>query len=248
MILEDIEVRGAGTIEEFSQKYRVSAMTIRRDLQVLEEEGYIEKTYGGAIRKRTSVISDDYAAKQKIAYEQKRRIAEYAAQNFILSGDILILEGGTTVAGVIPYLDKQERLTVITHSLYVAKELQSFLPCFSVICTGGLLRDDSFTFVGPITERVLSEFHANKAFLSFTGLTLEDGFTDPSILETQVKRAIISAADQVIVLLDSTKIGVRSLTTVMSLIEADVLITDADAPADALERLQQLGIDVHIAL
>lgn len=248
MILEEIELRGMGTITEFSQKFEVSGMTIRRDLQVLEEKGYIERTYGGAIcRRASSLISDSYTAKQKIASDQKKRLAKYAAEHFIRENDIIVLEGGTTVVGMVPFLDKRKKLTVVTHSLYAANELQHFLADFTVICAGGILRDESFTSVGPVTERFFKEFHANKAFLSFAGLTAEDGFTDPSMLETQVKQSIVESVDQVIALVDSSKFGVRSLTNALRLNQVDDLVTDEAAPKPMLQALEASGVVVHIA-
>lgn len=246
-ILEDIETQGAGTIAELSQKYDVSEMTIRRDLKVLEEEEKVKRTHGGAIRWRTSVVEPRYAAKQELHAPQKACIARYVADQLVDNGDIIILEGGTTVTAMARYLTAKQDLTIVTHGLYTTNELQHLLPHTTVICTGGILRDVSFTFVGPVTERFFREFHANKLFLSATGLTLEAGFTDPSMLETQVKKAMIDAADQVIMLLDSSKFGVKSLTRVLHADGTDLLITDEGVTEPTVQALQELGVDVRIA-
>jgi DeoR/GlpR family transcriptional regulator of sugar metabolism len=103
------------------------------------------------------------------------------------------------------------------------------------------------TFVGPVTERFFREFHANKLFLSATGLTLETGMTDPHMMETQVKKAMIASASKVVVLLNSTKVGVKSLMTVMGLSEMEVLVTDEGCPAVLVDALVARGVDVHIA-
>lgn len=245
-ILEDIETQGVGTIAEFSKKYGVSEMTIRRDLKILEEQGHVERTHGGAVRRRASVIEPRYAAKQVLHKSLKERIARYAAEKLVGDDDIIILEGGTTVTTMARYLTAKQNLTIVTHGLYTTNELQPLLPRATIICTGGILRDVSFTFVGPVTERFFHEFHANKVFLSATGLTFEAGFTDPSMLETQVKKAMISSADQIIMLLDSSKFGVKSLTTVLPADGADLLVTDEGAPESMVRALRDLGTDVCI--
>lgn len=247
LILEEIEVKGASTIVALGQKFDVSEMTIRRDLQALEASGFIERTHGGAVRKRTTIVADSYALKRKLAAAEKKQIARFAAENLVENGDIIIVEGGTTVITMIPYLASKKNLTVVTHSLYATNELQHLIANTTVICTGGILRDESYTFVGPLVERFFHEFHANKVFLSSTGFTLEKAFTDPSMLETQIKRAMIASADKVIVLLDSSKFGVRSLATVFRPHEIDILVTDDGAPDEIVKALQHQGREVLIA-
>lgn len=245
-ILADIEIHGGSTIIELSQKYKVSEMTVRRDLQTLEEEGLLKRTHGGAIRSATPTVEPRYASKQKLNAVQKISIARYAAEKLVDDGDVIILEGGTTVTTMARYLAGKENLTVVTNGLYTTNELQYLLPHASVICTGGILREVSSTFVGPVTERYFQEFHANKLFLSTTGLTLETGYTDPSMLETQVKKAMISSVNQVIMLLDSSKFGLKSLVTVLPADGAHTLVTDEAAPEARLQALRDLGVDVHV--
>ncbi len=193
-ILEDIEANGAQAIAELSQKYDVSDMTIRRDLKLLAEAGFLKRTRGGAVRGEGALVEPQYAAKQKLHALEKSRLARYAAETLINNGDIIILEGGTTVTAMAPHLTSKRDLTVVTNGLYTSTELGRLLPSNTVICTGGILRQVSSTFVGPVTERFFQEFYANKLFLSGTGLTLETGLTDPNMLETQVKKAMIASA------------------------------------------------------
>lgn len=245
-ILEDIEKNGAGSIVELSQKYGVSEMTVRRDLKILEEERYITRTHGGAVRANSSIIEPRYAAKQKLHASSKASIARYAAEELVSNGDVIILEGGTTVTAMAQYLSTTQDCTIVTNGLYTTNALQPLLPQATIICTGGILREVSATFVGPVAEQFFREFHANKLFISTTGLTLDAGFTDPSMLESQVKKAMIASADQVIVLLDSHKFGVKSLTTVLPANKVDVLVTGADAPESTLQLLRAEGVQIHI--
>ena len=245
-ILKDIEKNGVGSITELSQKYAVSEMTIRRDLLVLEEGGHIKRTHGGALLLNSSVVEPRYASKQKLHASSKESLAHYAALNLVQDSDIIILEGGTTVTAMAKYLTNVRDLTVVTHGLNTTNELLRLLPQVTVICTGGILREVSATFAGPVAEQFFREFHANKLFLSATGLTLDAGFTDPSMLETQIKKAMIASADQVIMLFDSNKFGVKSLTTVLRAGEINVLVTDAGAPEDVLQVLRAKGVEIHI--
>lgn len=115
------------------------------------------------------------------------------------------------------------------------------------MCCGGMLRNISHTFVGPISEQFFGELHAETVFLSASGITLEQGFTDPNMLQGQMKQAMAKAARKKIMLLDSNKFGNVSLRTTFQLTDIDVLVTDAGAPKDMISSLQDSGIEVHIA-
>jgi DeoR/GlpR family transcriptional regulator of sugar metabolism len=226
-------------------------MTIRRDLKVLEESGLIKRTFGGAVRWPLASVEPTLLAREKrqiLAATQKALIARYAAENLVEKDDIIILEGGTTATAMAPYLVDKDDLTVVTNGVTTAEELRRHLPLSAtIITTGGILRPESSTCVGLVTERFFREFHANRLFLSATGLTLRDGITDPKMLEIQVKRAMIAAAQEVIMLMDSTKFGARSLMKVIDFSEVRLLITDGGAPETMLQQLRAKGIEVAIA-
>ena len=245
-ILREVQVLGTSSIGVLSQKYGVSEMTIRRDLQLLEDAGQIRRTHGGALRQSEALIEPRYAAKQELNAARKARIAAYAAAHLVDEGDIVLLEGGTTVTSMARYLTGKVGLTAITNGLYTTNELGRLMPQATVICSGGILRDGSFTFVGPSAEQFFSQIHAQKLFLSATGLTLAAGCTDPSLSETEVKKAMGAAASRLIVLLDSSKLGVLSLATVVRAEDIDVLVTDDQAPPETLRALADRGVDVRV--
>ncbi|HEX8684784.1 MAG TPA: DeoR/GlpR family DNA-binding transcription regulator [Ardenticatenaceae bacterium] len=250
-ILEDIAHLGVGLVPELSEKYGVSEMTIRRDLKVLEENGFVQRTHGGAIRRTVSLPEPRIIARenrQSLYAQQKNSIAKYAASALVADSDILILEGGTTVTAMIQYLVGRTDLTVVTNGLDATNELHRLMhPSTTIICAGGILRTEASTFVGPVAERFFQEFHANRVFLSATGLTLKTGVTDPSMLETQVKRAMLSSASEVVMLLDSSKFGVKSLMTVLDLNQIDILVTDENCPEEMSAGLKERGVDLRIA-
>ncbi len=245
-MLKMIAAQGVGTIAELSQLYGVSEMTIRRDLKALEQEGHLVYTHGGALAPLLLDAEPLYPARRYHLAEQKKLLARYAVNSFVNHNDIIILEGGTTIAAMTPFLAEKENLTVVTNGLHVTNELRALLPGSTIICTGGILREVSFTFVGPVAEGFFRQFYARKVFLSGLGFTLETGLTDPQMIDTQVKKAMIDSADQVIVLLDSSKFGQRSFTSVVRPTDIDVLITDSGAPPDVLDELRAVGVDLHI--
>lgn len=246
-ILKLVSSQGSGTITELSKRYGVSDMTIRRDLQALEKEGHLKYTHGGAIILQKDGLRAEprYEAKTRQHLTQKAEIARYAA-HFVTDNDIIILESGTTVTAMVPHLAGKENLTVVTNGLFTTTELRTLAPASTVICTGGILRGVSFTFVGPLAERFFAEFYARKLFLSGLGFTLDAGLTDPQMIDTQVKKAMIASADQVIVLVDSSKFGVKSFTRVIAAYDADILITDNAAPREIIEDLRSHGVDVRL--
>jgi DeoR/GlpR family transcriptional regulator of sugar metabolism len=249
-ILKDIDLLDDNMIPTLSQKYGVSEMTIRRDLQALEETGVIRRTYGGAVRWPQPVGTPMVLAREKrqmIATAQKAAIARYAVQELVEDGDSIVIEGSTTATGMVPHLADRHDLTVITNSLYTAEELRRHMhPSATLLCAGGIIRPESSTLVGPVTERFFRELHVRRLFLSATGLTLHGGITDPQMLETQVKRAMIESAGEVIVMIDSTKFGTRSLTRVLEFSEISLLITDEGAPAEILQALREQGLHVVV--
>jgi DeoR/GlpR family transcriptional regulator of sugar metabolism len=247
-ILKLITAQGASTIPELSQKYGVSEMTIRRDLKALEENGQLQYTYGGAVTvpAKTTPGEATYLAKARLNMAQKTRIARYAAEHFVDDQDIIVLEPGSTVTAMVPFLADKQDLTVVTNGLYTANALQALVPRTTVICTGGILRNVSFTFVGPVAEGFFQQFYARTLFLSGIGFTLDAGITDPQMIDTQVKKAMIAHSDRVVALIDSSKFGVKSLTPVIQVQDIDALVTDDGAPAPMLAELRQQGVEVHV--
>lgn len=246
-IVEWVENNGSVSVDTLSRQLSVSTMTIWRDLKALESQGLIRRVRGGAVKGRSNVATEpQFDIKQQVYSQEKARIAAYAAAHFVKDNDIIILEGGTTVANMVPYLT-QSRLTVLTNGLNTIVRAAARVPHLTVMCCGGILRDVSLTFVGPQAEAFFAGFRAHKLFLSATGLTLADGLTDPNPLEIQVKRAMSASAEQIILLLDSSKFGVRSLSPIIPLQDVDILVTDAGAPPEILAALREIGIEVHIA-
>ncbi len=245
-IAEQVAQAGAVTNEELARRFGVSLMTVWRDLAALADAGRLRRVRGGAARLERRLDTEPfYVSKQVLNQAQKDCIAHYAAGHFIADGDVIFMEAGTTVAAMAAHLPAYRNLTVVGNGLGTMNELAKQLPGITVFCCGGLLRDVGLTFVGPQAEAYFRQINARTCFLSATGITTSEGVTDPNLLEIQVKRAMAHSAERVVLLMDSTKFGARSLAKIFDIGDLDVLITDAGAPPAMLEAMRAQGVAVH---
>lgn len=244
-IAQWINEHGGISSEELSRRFSVSSMTIWRDLKELEEQGLIQRTRGGAISlAENGEVEPRFRVKQMVHQDEKERIAHFAATELVSDGDIIILEGGTTVAAMVKYLERNN-LTVVTNGLDTANAAAPLVPGLILMCCGGILRELSRTFVGPQAEAFFEGLSAKKLFLSGTGFTLAAGLTDPNPLEIQVKQKMVRAAQELILLLDSSKFGVQSLSAIIPAEKINILVTDTNGPVDILTAIQAVGIKVY---
>jgi DeoR/GlpR family transcriptional regulator of sugar metabolism len=246
-ILAYLAQHGSGTVAELAEICHVSDMTVRRDLVLLEKEQTIQRTHGGAVYVDAPKLEMTFEDKESFHRDVKDRIALCAVKTFVHNGLVISLEGGTTVTAMARHLDHTTNLTILTNGLRTAASLERMLPTSTVMCSGGTLRDVSHTLVGPIAEQFFERFHAQVAFLSAIGMTLEQGLMDADLLESQAKRAMSAAAARRVVLLDSTKIGRRSFTTTLQFDEVDALITDDGVQPSMVEEIKERGVDVIVA-
>jgi DeoR/GlpR family transcriptional regulator of sugar metabolism len=244
-ILADVKEDGDDLMPRLSKKYGVSEMTIRRDLKSLERAGLVVRTYGGAT---LTVQSENSAWQQRREKNQpqKQAIARHAA-SLVTEGDVIILDGSTTVAAMVPFLRGKRRLTLVTNGLHIVSDLaQHVASQASVICPGGMLHSETATFIGPVTNRFFREFHSYRLFVSAVGFTIETGATDTEMLVAETKHTMIQSAAEVILLLDSSKFGVKSLMKLLSVEEINQLITDEAAPTAGVDDLRSRGVSVTL--
>jgi len=224
-ILDILEARGTVGSAELEQELGVTAMTVWRDLKLLEERGQLKRMRGGAVS-LSGPAEIDFNEKVIHARAAKQRIAAYVARKLLKAGDSLILDGGTTVASLAEQ-PLPERLTVLTNSLAIAHAMQHHRSRPSVYLSGGLLRPESGTLVGREAVTFFSRRRAAKFLMSATGLDAEVGVSDPNPQEIEVKQAMAARAHEVILMADASKLGVVSLMQTLPLRRVDRLITDA---------------------
>lgn len=245
-LVDIINREKAVAIADLGERVGVSHMTIWRDLGELATEGAIERIRGGAIaRKREPFPMPGHKPEQNPHAEQKNAIGRYAARHLVNEGDFITIEAGTTASSVVPHL-QESNITVLTNGLLTSLQAYQTNTNITLMCSGGVLIETG-AFIGPQAVEFFKSHRVRKAFVGASGLTLEDGFTDPTPLYLPLKKAMMENADQVILLLDSSKLGTRSLLQVASLDEVDILVTDSGASADLLSALREQGIETHIA-
>lgn len=244
-IIERIRVQGIVRVEKLASEFDVSAETIRRDLEKLEEEGCLRRVYGGAVLMDANKTEPLYALRAGLNMEHKIAIGRLASQ-LIKKGDTLVIDLGTTTLEFAKALAKHTDLLVITNSLHIASTTVEFQG-FRVIIPGGHLRAKELTLSGTMTTRFLQQFHVNKTILGAGGIDLENGVTDYHIEEAEVRRTMIDVADEVIVLADHSKFGVTALSRVAPLKAIDICVTDWETPGIYLDKLVERDVKTIVA-
>lgn len=248
-ILERLDREKRVYVSGLSQDFDVSEVTIRKDLQELEENGELRRVHGGATTLgsgKTSVEStlDELTL---LNVDEKRAIAK-AAYQLIRDGDALLLDASSTTRELACLLrdGKFNELTVITPALLVAEELAS-CENIQVIQIGGVIRRSLLTAMGPMATAALKELHADKAFIGVNGIDPQVGLTTRNLLECEIKRCMIEATTQAFVLSDASKMGEIALGVIAPLNQVDYVITDSKAPDSIVRRIRESGVDVIIA-
>lgn len=241
-VLNLIQRDGRVVISELSDAMGVSRITIRKDLDYLESKGLLRRTHGGALSTQGNALLDpSLHEKEQKHIKEKQRIAA-AAADLVEEGLCVVLDSGTTTTAVARELRRFSHLTVITNALNIATELAG--TDFEVILTGGTLRKNSFSLVGPLAEDTLSEIHADILFLGVDGFDVKVGLTTPNVLESRVNRAMANASTRVVAVCDSSKFGRRSLARIVPPSAIHTIITDDQLSDEDMETLTSAGIEV----
>jgi len=245
-IMEILDRQERVTVEELVQRFEVSAVTIRGDLDALAQEGALVRSHGGALRHAETPEDVPIALKQTRRHGEKVRIAR-AAVRTLRDGETIILDSGSTTLEIARQLRSQEfeSLSVITNALNVAMELAT-LSRVRLIMTGGILRQMSYSLAGPPAEQVLDSLRADRLFLGVDGLDPDIGLMTPDVFEARLNAHMIRVSNEVVVVADSTKFQRRSLSVIAGIDAAQKVITDSGAPPERVAELQALGIEVIV--
>jgi DeoR family transcriptional regulator of aga operon len=230
------------TVIDICKTFSISEATARRDLDVLAEQGLLQRVHGGAIPIRRATPEAPILERRQEQAEEKKRIGRSAAE-LVKDGETVFLGSGTTVLEVAKNLRARRDLTVITNSLPVINWLVG-LPNISMIVPGGMLRDSELSFIGHITEKALAEVRADMVIIGIRGLSLEAGMTNDYLPETLTDRAILSIGGKVVIVADHTKCGVVSTAFVAPLTSLNTLVTDDKTDQEFLTALEQQGIRI----
>ncbi len=222
------------TVADLCQRFAVSDMTVRRDLQRLEKEGILARTHGGAVACDTAQDAA-YGVREQAQQREKEAIARAAAA-LVQDGETLFLDAGTTTAGLARYLHGKDGLTVITNSLHVLRELGGDEQ-ITLIGTGGMVRQHTLSFVGAWAEEMISRFYADRLFLAAAAIDPERGVFNSNAYEIGTKQQMIRCTREVLVLADHSKFERRFPFKITDFDSIHGLITDDRAASDILAAL-----------
>ena len=243
-ILELLQSDGRVLVRDLSDRFRTSLITIRKDLEFLHHQGQLERTHGGALPLRTGTLQDrTLQEKERLHRHDKLRIAS-AAVRMIQEGQVIILDSGTTTTAIARACKQFRSLTVITNGTNIAEELAG--TSVEVILTGGTLRKNSFSLVGPLAEESLRQLSADMLFLAVDGFDTSYGLTTPNLLEARVNRVMAKTARRTIVVCDASKFGRRSLSLILPVSAVHETITDKKIGKAHLKSLREANIEVTL--
>jgi len=244
-ILDLVQRDGRVVVTDLARRFRTSLITIRKDLENLHQEGRIQRAHGCALPIDAAALRDpSLHEKERLHRKEKLRIAAAAAR-LVQPGHVIILDSGTTTTAVARAAKHKPKLTVITNAVNIAAELAG--TDVEVLLTGGTLRKNSFSLVGPLAEDTLRRITADLLFLAVDGFDVEYGLTTPNLLEAKVNRVMMESAKTTVVVCDSSKFGRRSLSLIAPASAVHHAITDDKITPKHLRGLREAGVKVIIA-
>lgn len=242
-IVEQISTNGSVGVGDLAEALGVSAATVRRDLQLLEEQRLLARTHGGAVAHGVLYeLPLRYRSARR--QEDKARIAKAAAQR-VADGSAIGMTGGTTTTEVARALSDRRQLTVVTNSLNIASEL-AVRPNLKLVVTGGVARAESYELVGPLAEAALASFNLDVVLVGVDGISVAAGLTTHHDVEAHTNRALIARARRVVVVTDSSKIGQVAFARICDLESVDEVISDTGADDEEVGRLREAGVEVTL--
>lgn len=241
LIVELLRVHGTMALRDLADRLRVSEVTVRRDVRILEAQGVLDRRRGGASLPGHRGPRRDDAPTPELA-----AIARTAAA-LVTEGDAIVLGPGEAVAALAAELVRRTGLTVVTNFLRAARILAE-APGVEVVVTGGTLRGAELALVGGAAEQALEGLRVRRAFVSGHGVTAERGVSTANAAVAGVERALADCAEEVIVLADHTRIGVDAVVQTVAPEYIGHLVTDSNADPEVLLTLEDMGTTVHVAV
>jgi DeoR family fructose operon transcriptional repressor len=239
--------QGRASVAALAQAYDVTTETVRRDLAVLDKAGVLRRVHGGAVPARAlHLVEAGVGERETTRSEHKDAIAAAATEFFPLGGASVLLDAGTTTARIAAQLPADRELVVVTNSVPIAARLAA-MPSVSLQLLGGRVRGLTQAAVGEQTLRVLDTLRVDIAFIGTNAISVRHGLSTPDSDEATVKRAMVKAANYVVVVADSSKIGREDFVSFAPISSVDTLITDSEIGASDREQLTESGVEVVVA-
>ena len=244
-IYELLTEDGTARVSELSRIFNISEVTIRQDLTKLEQEGFIIREHGGAYLKSLSNQVKSLTFQHMENMDKKSHIGRKAAE-FILDGDTVILDSGTTTSEIAKNIKGRNNLTVITNAVNMPFIIGG-LPGITVFMTSGEFKAPTLSLTGQKAADFFENIHVDKLFLATAGISLRAGLTYPSLSDLPVKKAMIDAASTVYLVADSTKLGTEALGILGELSKIDYIISDDGVTSRQKKEFSKHGIEFIIS-
>lgn len=238
-ILKILEQEKTAYTAELAERLGVSAMTIRRDFEMMAKQGLVTIIRGGAALNIGSAVMYRMNYRQTQMPLEKQRIAEYCA-NMVQEGNSVFLDCGTTVERIAEALSRKSNITVLTNSLNGAQILSSAKK-IQLIMVSGEFSEEQQGFGGQITSNFMERFNVDIYFLGVVGLDPVQGLTSSSVMDGETSRSVMRHAKRVIAVLDHTKLGYVYFEKIADVNEIDLIVTDTGADAEIVRQIRAKG-------
>lgn len=243
-ILDLLEQKKTITVNYLSKVLETSAVTIRKDLKLLEAKRLLFRNHGGASLD-TPYVNDRTVNEKEFINAPEKAAIGIQASKMIVNDQYIILASGTSTLAMAKYINPLRKLTVVTSALNVAIELAR-KENVEVLQLGGYIRPNSYSVIGHYSEMILKETACSKLFLGVDGFDFEYGLSTTNALEAHLNQQMISSAKETIILVDSTKFGKKSFGRICGIDQVDHIITDKGIDSNTIEKISALGIDLTI--
>lgn len=239
LIMTELQQQGEVSVEQLAERFQTSEVTIRKDLSVLEEAGLLLRRYGGAV-----LVPQDFVTDSSLEQVSKRKLAiAKVAASLIKDHYRIIIDSGRTTAALLPELAHKQGLVVMTNSLAVANALRELENEPTLLMTGGSWDSQSESFQGQLAEQVLRAYDFDQLFIGADGLDLARGTTTYNELYS-LSRVMAEVAREVIVMVESDKLGRKIHNLELPWQSIKVLVTDTGLSAADAAAIEQQGVSV----
>ena len=243
-IVDKIGKKGSVSVSELAKDFKVSEMTVRRDLIELEKKSIVRRVHGGAVAFYGRSFEPPLISRSQKNISAKQIIGKYAA-DMVVDGDSIAIDVGSTTMEMAMNLIGRHNLTILTPSLHIAN-LLSDEKNIRVIVSGGIVRQGEKSLIGDLAYLAFKEIFVDKLFLGVGGLDVQVGLTEFEMQDAQVKKHMINSAKEVIVLCDSSKFQQVAFSFFAKLDQIDHLVCEKEPPDVLLAELKRLNIKVHV--
>jgi DeoR/GlpR family transcriptional regulator of sugar metabolism len=243
-ITDYVLAKGEVSVQELSNLYNVSEMTIRRDLMKLEQQGYLRRTFGGAIA--VGQNSDTPVSVRSTENHHLKVALGQKCAELVASGDTILMDAGTTMMEIARHLPEDMKLTVVTNAITVINVLIN-KPGIEVLVLGGPLQHAPQLTVGSGVSETIKSLHVNRAFITATGFSLQHGLTDANIQQSEIKRLMAQSAEIKTLVIDSSKYNVQSFNRFAELQDFDQIVVDEHLNPEVVAELKSAGLNLIVA-